>query len=151
MCNKIHTVSYDVPKEGTGYKLFVVKTVEGKECLASLIGVDVYTSDYRGWITWKRKKGTALKGNVGFNFFLTEEEAVRAYRAWTQWLAEVRIREIICVKPVAYKGGICQQDEKAFVAPHTFRVALCKKFKVVEEVKDIARTQTYPNIKYKTS
>lgn len=125
MCNKIAAPGErnckEIPKEGYGWKLFHKSGLN----LYSLMDDRCYDKDEDGWIQWKEEYCTNKED--GFCFFLDKKEAYRALLLWMQgyhWTT---------VKKIAYEEGIQERDESLFVGGKTWRVSLCRKFKIVEE------------------
>lgn len=121
MCNTLVAKSSGlnpvrIPTTGIGWKLFL-----NSPDLSSLIDGFGYVKDPDGWVSWRWTK------NEGFCFFLKQEDAERARDIWNSKYWSCVLRKI------EYEKGLQERDEKGFLANSTWRVALCKRFRVVEE------------------
>lgn len=130
MCNKVvpnnERNCKEIPAEGYGWKLFY-HPAEG--LYYSLITPMSYLHDAEGWSEWIGNFFKGEHGEEAFCFFLDEEEARRALEEWI-------IRggnKYIVLRKIQYKQGIQERDETNFVAAKTWRVALCKRFRIVEK------------------
>lgn len=99
-----------IPEQGFGWKVF---SSEGYSCIRHM----AYIKDEEGWINWC----DTLSGGEGdgFCFFLNKADA-------HTWCVN---RET--VMPIEYQGGL--QEREDFLMPGDLRLALCKRFRIVEE------------------
>ena len=121
MCNKLHWNHEDISTEGHGWKLFG-KGPGGRR--QTLVFNEDYLSPVDGIVAYCE----AIGDGDGFCFFLSKQEAERAKRAWNDY------GHMDCyLEEIEYWGGKGQQTEEEFVKAWSFRIALCKKFRIVEE------------------
>lgn len=120
MCNKIvppdQRNATRIPETGFGWKIFC-------DCKGefSLLEETPYKKDEEGWVNW------ICQNYEGFCFFLSKEEAIRA---WDKCLG---LYWPVYVKKIEYQKGLQERDEEKFVGGQVWRVALCHRFRVVEE------------------
>ena len=125
MCNRILRLDTEgrkvqpIPEKGVGWKIFSIW--KSPSDLSSLVKRDDYEMISDGWINWDGSS------SEGFCFFLNKEEAERCRKLWCSRMWNCVVRKI------EYEKGIQERDEDKFISGETTRVALCHKFRIVEE------------------
>lgn len=125
MCNRILRLDTEgrkvqpIPEKGVGWKIFGI----GESSIGprSLMYRDYYEISPDGWINWDESS------SEGFCFFLNKEEAERCGKLWCSRMWNCVVRKI------EYEKGIQERDEDKFISGETTRVALCHRFRIVEE------------------
>jgi hypothetical protein len=124
MCNRLHKDSLPIPEEGIGYKFFEKEDscFIRRNPMTSLYDIILkkYREDKDGWINWEPQE---MEGD-GFCFFLTEEDMNEANKEFFDCPKEG-------IKKIKYKGGIGTHIERTNHG--SYRCALCKSFKIIEE------------------
>jgi hypothetical protein len=127
VCNFVHDEKEleMIPEEGTGWKLFVQS--DRGEFLQLVTCSSYHFPRMDGWVSWDEKQGK----RAGFCFFLTEKEAVEALKEWEGHTLPTPEGYIQEVRKIEYEGGIGEQMEGSFCGRRSFKVALCKKFRMI--------------------
>jgi hypothetical protein len=119
MCNKLHSDSVPIPETGFGWKLLPTRSDGRYEAYYhqyNYRGI-VYRMVSDGWINWW--PSLAQDDNYkGFAFFPDYKDIKREYRQ-------------ICLRKIEYRSGLGKHREEGM---HDCIIALCKSFRVVEEV-----------------
>ena len=123
MCNDIHSYHQSPPrKRGKGYKIF---SRHGDNLVGAVGALYTYDEDD---ITISWKCSPATRG-VGFCLFFTKKEALRAFLAWRQIASDAVLHHIY------FEEAFVKQEEAHFLTGYTFQIGLCKRFRILEEVK----------------
>ena len=124
MCNKLHSDSKPIKASGVGYKLFT----KGSKGIRYPMAKDIrYEKEHDGWIVWDSSIALCLIKDNGFCFLLSLKEARRLLRHWTA---------SNCVSHrILYEGGLGKHKENNITSQGSYITALCKRFRIMEEVK----------------
>ena len=123
MCNYLHEPVTPIPEEGVAWKIFTKRG--GKYCplLSRNRG---YYSNPRTGVGWSLR---GRCGDGGFCMFMTKRLASKACVRFRRPNGPNRV---VC--KIAYKGGLGKFKEEHFIADNIYTIALCKWFKIIEEV-----------------
>jgi len=133
MCNEI---IYDdnwlepksIPSFGIGYKVFELhdKKIRG------IMGVK-YEERKDGWIEWiEHLSNSTSPGREGFCFFTTKKEVKRMLKDWNKLNTLFNYKEKYDIMPIEYREGVMSRLENNIISGNTYRIALCKQFKIIE-------------------
>lgn len=139
MCNKMveedsNRNPVPIRETGIGWKIFRKNFLSKdprehyKPVVQKLLSAASYYRDT--FDDWVHYVFDTSKGD-GFCFFRSELEAHVAASLLPSWAV---------VKKIEYKGGLQERDEISFIEGMNLRVALCKSFRIMEEVNSAQET-----------
>ena len=149
MCNHLlEKNSWHIPEEGIGYKLFYKKTT-GRLCplvsqekpyihpngnvanvsCDTIVWIDKENPSASWYMNYWRKLGGLPR--CGFCFFLDLDTAKLAIQHWSRETGVYRIANC----KIEYKRGVGEHSEAGMISSMDLDVALCKEFRVIEELR----------------
>lgn len=129
MCNQLHSDTIKIRKKGFGYKI-IRKDKSIFRPMVFLTFKRSFLAD--DWNIWNPDKAIHY-GDIGFCFFLSKREANKCLNVWLKRCIDEINYDKYQIRKIQYEEGIGKHIESHIMKGFNFQIALCKKFKFMEE------------------